>query len=256
MSDATGRFTDRVESYVRYRPDYPTAVLGRLEQHGCLPAESVVADVGSGTGIFSRLFLEAGHRVIGIEPNRAMREAGDRFLAENGAAFRSVDGRAEDTSLDDAEVDLVVAAQAYHWFDPQRARAEFLRILRPPGRCALVWNERRTDTPFLEAYEELLVEFGTDYGVVDHRRIDDDAVVEFFGHGDIHCETLGNVQRLDRDALRGRVLSSSYAPGPGRPRHEAMLAALQELFDAHQVDGRVAIDYDVRLYDGMLATAG
>ncbi|MDP8950409.1 MAG: class I SAM-dependent methyltransferase [Actinomycetota bacterium] len=163
-SDPTQRFTNRVDHYVKYRPSYPRAALDLLKTECGLTSASLVADVGSGTGILSELFLENGNRVFGIEPNERMRETGERRLGRH-PRFTSVAGTAEATTLDGDSVDFVVAGQAFHWFDPERARAEFSRILKPGGWVALVWNLRRKDaTPFLAAYERLLEVYRTNRG--------------------------------------------------------------------------------------------
>src|SRR3712207_3362726 len=170
-ADPTRRFSNRVEDYIKYRPDYPRALVALLEDECGLTRESVVADVGSGTGILSELFLREGVRVYGVEPNREMREAGEELLAayEN---FASVDGRAEATTLADDSVDFVTAGQAFHWFDTAAARREFRRILKDDGWAVLVWNDRRTEgTPLLAEYERLLLEYGTDYKEVDRKSV-------------------------------------------------------------------------------------
>lgn len=252
-ADATERFSDRVADYVRYRPDYPPALLDWLRDDlGVTPAWRV-ADVGAGTGISSQMFLEAGHDVIAVEPNAAMREAAVAWLGEN-PRFRAVDGRADATSLSDGSVDLVTVAQAFHWFDPETARKEFRRILRPRGLAAIWWNSRRlSGTPFLEGYEALLQRYGTDYASVAERYADDDSMRAWFGDALRGTARFAHRQRLDFEGLRGRLLSSSYAPKAGQPNHEPMLRALRELFDATAVDGTVSMDYDTRLFVGALA---
>ena len=180
--DTTERFSDRVADYVKYRPSYPQSLVAALEaRHGWDPAKIVLADVGSGTGISSRLFLERGYAVHGVEPNVDMRRAAERDLASY-PRFVSVAGTAEQTTLDAGSVDAVLAAQAFHWFDPVRARQEFARILRPSGVVVLLWNERRVEGAFLEAYEAVLQELSTDYGAVDHRNAQKH-VANLFGEG-------------------------------------------------------------------------
>jgi len=153
----TGRFSDRVEDYVRYRPGYPSAVIDLFKAELGLGAGTCVADAGSGTGIFSELLLRAGATVYGVEPNPEMRAAAERLLA-GYSGFHSIAAPAEDTGLPGGSFDLVTAAQAFHWFDAQRARTEFSRLLRPGGHVALVWNGRETaSTPFLAAYELSLI---------------------------------------------------------------------------------------------------
>lgn len=252
-SDPTRRFSDRVADYVRYRPGYPEEVVEALAREAGLAPGSAVADVGSGTGISAALFLRFGCTVFGVEPNREMRLAAERQLA-SFPRFRSVDGTAEATGLPDASVDLVVAAQAFHWFHPEPTRREFARVLRPGGRVALLWNTRLTDaSPFLRAYEDLLHRFGTDYGQVDHRRVDAAALREFFG-GDFRSLSFPNEQRFDLAGAKGRLLSSSYAPPPGHPDHEPMLRELERIFAEHQEDGRVRFEYDTELHFAAPAT--
>ncbi len=252
-SDSTRRFSDRVDHYVRYRPGYPPQVLGLLRDVAGLTPRSVVADVGSGTGISARLFLDHGCTVFGIEPNPEMRQAADRLL-KGFARFHSIDATAESTTLPDHLVDLVAAGQAFHWFDPPRARVEFRRILRPGGQVALMWNNRkRPGTPFLQGYEQLLLEFGTDYQKVRHENINAQALSAFYGHGNYSAATVANHQSLDLDGVRGRLLSSSYAPAPGQPKHDSMMRALDGLFERFETDGRVSFDYDTQVYVGAIA---
>jgi SAM-dependent methyltransferase len=251
-SDPTRRFSTRVEHYLAYRPSYPEAVFDLLADDCGLSPDWAVADIGSGTGILSQLLLARGNQVFGVEPNAEMRRAAESLLADQ-ARFTSVEGTAEATTLDDDSVDLVVAAQAFHWFQPEAARAEFARILRPAGWVALVWNDRRkTASPFLAAFEELLLEHGTDYRQVDHSRLGVVDIQHFFGTAKIGTAVFDSQQDLDLDGLTGRLLSSSYIPAPGEPGHEATLAHLQAIFEIHQVDGKVVIEYDTRVYFGRL----
>lgn len=250
ISDATQRFTDRVADYVRYRPDYPPALLAWLRDEQGVTPDWTVADVGAGTGISSRMFLDAGHRVIAVEPNAAMRAAALEWLGGN-ARFSAVDGRADATGLPGASVDLVAVAQAFHWFDPEAARAEFRRILKPGGLAAIWWNSRRlAGTPFLSGYEALLLRYGTDYTSVAERYADDARMRAWFGEGFRGAACFPHGQKLDFEALRGRLLSSSYAPKAGHPNHAPMLRALRELFDACARHGTIDFDYDTRVFAG------
>jgi hypothetical protein len=181
-----------------------------------------------------------------------MRRAAEARLG-NEPRFHSVAARAEATTLADGSVDAVTAGQAFHWFVPFDARAEFMRILRPGGLTALFWNTRRTDdSPFLRAYEHLLRQSATDYTQVDHQNVDASALRAFFG-GAYQSRVFSNAQVFDFDALRGRLLSSSYAPGPAHPDHARMLAALRQLFEAHHENGYVRMEYDTELFYGPLA---
>jgi SAM-dependent methyltransferase len=250
-SNATSRFSDRVENYVRYRPGYPADGLHLLQTECGLATEHRVADIASGTGIWTRMLLENGNKVFGVEPNAEMRRAGERLLA-GFPKFMSVAGTAEVTTLADASVHFVTAAQAAHWFDRERARREFLRILKPGGWLVLLWNERLTDsTAFLRDYEQLLLSFGTDYQEVRHERTTE-AVNEFFDPALFQERTLAMRQEFDYAGLEGRLLSSSYAPGPEHPKHEPMLRELRRTFDSRAIGGRVAFDYKTRVYFGRL----
>lgn len=242
------RFSDRVENYIRFRPGYPNGIIPLLREETGLTPASVIADIGSGTGISSEMFLHAGHRITGVEPNEAMRAAAERLLAPYDG-FTSVAGSSQATTLPDHEVDLITAAQAFHWFEPTATRAEFDRILKPGGNVVLIWNERELDTtPFLRDYEQLLIDFGTDYQEIRHENIG--GSLDGFFHGPHATHLFTNVQKFDFEGLLGRLLSSSYAPGPGHPRHKSMLAELRRIFDAHQKDGMVEILYQTKVHIG------
>ena len=252
-ADNTRRFADRAATYVKYRPSYPAGVRETLRDAAGLTPDSVIADIGSGTGILAKIFLENSNGVFGVEPNREMREAGEQFLSLY-PRFVSVAGTAEATTLPDACADFVTAGQAFHWFAPDAARTEFQRILRPGGQVALVWNGRPTaGTPFLEGYTALLRTHSPDYAQVNHRDRVGEAVIErFFGANGYTLRTFPNVQHFDDDGLRGRTLSSSYVPQEGQPGHEEMMQGLRDLFDATQENGTVAFLYETELYFGKI----
>jgi SAM-dependent methyltransferase len=251
VQDSTHRFSSRVGKYVRYRPAYPFAVLDLLKHDCGLTAASVIGDIASGTGIFTRMLLENGNRVFGVEPNADMRHAGEEFLRAY-SQFTSVAGTAEATTLADHSVDLVTAAQAAHWFDREKARREFIRVCRPGGWTVLLWNERRMgSTPFLLAYEQLVVEYGTDYQDVRSERTTEQ-IATFFARSRFEVRNFDYHQDFDYPALEGRLLSSSYTPQAGDARHASMLRELRRVFDAHQLQGRVRFEYDTRVYFGQL----
>jgi SAM-dependent methyltransferase len=252
MADPTRRFSSRVENYIRYRPDYPPEVIELLIARCGLTPDALVADIGSGTGLLAQLFLAYGCRVVGVEPNREMRLAGERLLA-GFPRFSSVEGTAEATTLPAHNADLISAGQAFHWFDQAQARAEFARLLRPGGWVVLIWNDRRTaTTPFLAAYEQLLERYTIDYAQVNHKRIDQATIGAFFAPGTWSVQAFENRQLFDFAGLEGRLLSSSYSPEPGHPGHQPMIDALHTLFDAHQDNGQVAFEYDTIVYYGRL----
>ncbi|MDE1893243.1 MAG: class I SAM-dependent methyltransferase [Xanthomonadaceae bacterium] len=248
----TMRFSDRVDDYVRYRPDYPPALLAWLQREHGVAAGWRVADVGAGTGISAKMFLDVGCRVTAVEPNAPMRDAATRWLA-GYPLFDAIDGRADATGLAGASVDLVTVAQAFHWFDEAAARREFARILRPGGLAAIWWNSRRLGgSAFLEGYEALLKTFGTDYASVAERYPDDARMRDWFGAGFRGAASFAHGQALDFDALRGRLMSSSYVPQAGHPQHLPMLQALRELFDRCVERGTIDFAYDTRIFVGQL----
>ncbi|HEY8460745.1 MAG TPA: class I SAM-dependent methyltransferase [Blastocatellia bacterium] len=252
MTDVTQRFSSRVDNYIKYRPGYPNEIVDTLRNECGLTPDSVIADVGSGTGILAELFLKNGNEVYGVEPNREMREAAERLL-KNYARFRSVAARAEETTLPERSVDFITAGQSFHWFDRERTRGEFARILKPRGWVVLIWNERAvTTTPFLAAYEQLLKNYSTDYERVDHRRVDYGVVRDFFGSDQVELERFDNAQVFDYEGVKGRLLSSSYAPEAGHPNYEPMLAELERIFQAHQHEGKVVFEYVTQMYYGRL----
>ena len=241
------RFSSRVDNYVRYRPGYPPEIVELLENECGLTHDSTVADIGSGTGKLTELFLENGNVVFGVEPNAGMRAAGETLLRQY-PSFQSVDGTAEATTLTASSVDFVMAAQAFHWFDPLAAKQEFARILKPGGWAVLVWNERQVDTsPFLRAYETLLLTFNTDYPVVRQENAAA-AITSFFAPAVPKTKEMPNSQEFDLASLEGRLLSSSYTPEAGDPRFQSMLANLREIFDQHQEGGIVRFEYTTRIF--------
>jgi SAM-dependent methyltransferase len=250
ITDPTKRSSSRVENYVRYRPSYPPAVLSLLREACGLNDWSVIADVGSGTGILSSLLLSSGATVYGIEPNDEMRSAGEAALA-GLAGFHSVAATAEATGLPSSSIDIVTAGQAFHWFEPVATRQEFRRILRPEGWVVLVWNERSAaGNPFLDGYEAALQKYSDEYQIVNHRNVTPESLTSFFREGDPQLAIFPNSQSFDLDGLIGRALSSSYAPDTGHPNHEPMLWALRELFMSQEVGGRVEFLYDTQVYYG------
>ena len=255
FADAKQRFSSRVADYIRYRPGYPSEVLPLLCAECGLKPGHVVADIGSGTGFLSELFLKNGNRVYGIEPNDAMREAGEEYLASFDN-FSSIVGSAEATTLEAGSVDFVSAGQAFHWFEPNATRTEFRRILKANGWMVVLWNDRQTDTPFADAYQNLLMKWGTDYKRVREAYPEAHAMQEFFGAVTVSRKVLPNEQVLDWDGLVGRLRSSSYAPGEGHPNYAPMLADLEQLFRASEKDGRVRMQFATHVYYGRLANQG
>lgn len=245
------RFSNRVENYVKYRPGYPGEVLQLFRAEMGLNESSVIADIGSGTGISSKLFLLNGNEVYGVEPNEPMRLAAEEFL-QDFSNFKSVNGTAENTNLPDKAVDFVIAAQAFHWFNPEKTSLEFKRILNENGFIALIWNERQLNTTeFLLEYENFLLRFANDYSKVRHDNINAKNLAEFF-QCDFHRRTFQNLQTLDFEGLKGRVLSSSYMPSKSDENFEPMSAELRVLFAKHADNGKIKVFYDTNIFYGQV----
>ena len=252
MTDPTRRFSSRVENYIKFRPHYPQAVISTLREECQLTSAALIADIGAGTGLLTELFLKNGNQALAVEPNPEMRVAGER-IRRSHPDLLSVAGRAEATTLADNSVDFIVAGQAFHWFDRQKAHREFLRILKPNGWVMLIWNEREIHTtPFMTAYEQLLQRYATDYVQMNHKQIDQAALSGFYGNPGFKTKTFSNRQDFDYAGLQGRLLSSSYAPESEHPDYEPMLAELAKIFGAHAVNGRVGFEYTTMMYYGQL----
>lgn len=246
MKSPTQRFSNRVENYLKYRPGYPAAIIDLLNTDCHLTPQSIVADIGSGTGLLSKRFLVNGNTVFGVEPNADMRAAGETLLKEY-PHFISINAAAEATTLATESVDFVTAGQAFHWFNATLTRQEFRRILKPHGWIVLVWNERQRDDPFQVAYEQLVRRHSPEYNAVRHQRIDEPALAEWLGEG-MGLAVLDNEQVLDYDGIKGRLLSSSYAPLAGEAGHQAMIEELEAIFKQHQEHGRVRFTYQTKVY--------
>ena len=247
------RFSDRVDNYIKYRPHYPGEVFDFLEAESILKKDYVIADIGSGTGISAEPLLKRGYTVYGIEPNKEMRHAAEGILKEY-KTFISREGTAENTTLDNQSVHSIIAGQAFHWFNREKAQEEFKRILKPNGQVILMWNDRRTDTTdFLKVYEDFLQMFGTDYKEVNHKNTQEGKIFdEFFGQGNYKEKSFYNYQDVDFNGLKGRVLSSSYMPNEGHTDFDFMISCLKKIFIRYQEKGTVRLDYDTRIYYGQL----
>lgn len=241
----TERFSSRVENYVKYRPSYPPEAIELLKAECGLKPGAKVADIGSGTGILTQLLIDEGAEVYAVEPNKEMREAAERLLRN----FHSIDATAEDTSLPDGSMDLVVAAQAFHWFDRSKTRKEFHRILKREGYAAIIWNDRHTNsTPFLRKYEELLHQYGTDYAQVVHRNIERPMLDDFFHPNRCEYAEFPNVQTFGWEGFLGRVLSSSYVPAD----NQELIDRLRQIYEEYNSNGFVSFDYTTQVFYGTL----
>ena len=248
--DSKERFSSRVENYIKYRPEYPVEIIKFLSKEIKFTPKWNIADIGSGTGILSKLFLENGNFVFGVEPNNEMRKAGEQQL-KKFPQFNSINGSAENTDLKANSIDLISAGQAFHWFNLEKSKKEFQRILKKNGYVLLIWNSRKTNySRFLKEYEKLLINYSPDYKLVDHKNINENILNKFFYK--YKSKILSNYQIFDFKELKGRLASSSYAPLPDHPNYKPMIKELKSLFNQNEIEGRVKFDYDTELYYGIL----
>lgn len=251
MKNSTTRFSDRVDNYLRYRPDYPQPLIEFLLQHGSLDQNSLIADIGSGTGIFTRHLLDKQLKVLAVEPNHEMRHAAEKQLSHH-PRFTSIEGTAEKTNLPDSSINLIVAAQAFHWFDRHLAKKEFHRILKPSGHLALIWNQRKLDLPFQQEYDQLLIQHAPEYKSVNHRDTPVEIIEQFFSPASFEYLTFDNSQQLDKQSFLGRIQSSSYTPAENTPEFLKLKSVAELLFDKHQSNGFIRFEYDAQIYRGQL----
>lgn len=240
--DPTGRFSGRAEAYARYRPDYPDAAIDHIVAHCGLNAWSLIVDVGCGTGISSRIFAQRRLQVMGIEPNRDMRRQAEAEPFDGSPLPVYRRGQAEATGVPDASVELVLAAQAFHWFRADEALREFHRILKPGGWVALMWNERDESDPFTRAYGDGL-RIGPDTAELEKQRAAAGAplltcpLFEQAGTARFHHE-----QTLNAEEVVGRARSASYFPRD--PQIAARVTeALQAAFRRFERNGNVCMRY-------------
>jgi len=247
-SQPTERFTGLAEIYARCRPSYPVAAIDAILSRTNLRPGSVLVDVGSGTGISSRVFAARGLSVIGIEPNADMRQQAEAALADLPGpkpVYRA--GQAEATGLPEAKADAVLAAQAFHWFEPAAALTEFHRIVRPGGWVILMWNERDPSDPFTAAYGALIRSAPEAAAIeVPRGRAGEVLFTSPLFEG-AERQVFVNSQELDLDALLGRAFSASYAPHSGEAA-QLFAAALQEVFECFERNGRVVLHYETSVY--------
>ena len=249
--DYKQRFSDRVENYIKYRPGYPDEIIPTLQLEIGLTSDDIVADIGSGTGLSAKLLLEHGNTVYGVEPNEPMRNAAEGLLSEFDT-FISIHGSSETTNLKDNSIDLIVCAQAFHWFDRQKTKQEFQRISNSDAHLCLIWNDRKETEPFQQDYEKLIQEFATDYNEISHRNITANIIGEFYAPNKFSKFVLNYEQHFDLEGLIGRIISSSYMPNLDHPNFPQLKNAIVSLFNKYEQNGIVTFAYDTNLYIGRI----
>jgi len=246
----TKKFSKKAEVYSRYRPSYPKQVIEILGTEIGFNKNKIVADIGSGTGLLSQIFLDNGNFVYGIEPNDEMRSYAEKNLS-NYRNFVSLNRLAENTGLPDNSIDLVTAGQALHWFDPDHARSEFSRILKkkPKGYVMIIYNERKKKDVIMDDYDTLVERNASKSETPD---IDSNYLTKFFATKDYKEFTIPNEQVLDYDGLVGRATSASYLPSKGEQGFESLEKDLKELFDKYSQNGKIAMRYETILFLGQI----
>ena len=242
MQDPTGRFTGRADDYVRYRPNYPQAAIDRVLAGLGPPERLTVADVGAGTGISAHLLAHRACQVIAIEPNADMRDA-----AAPHPSIEWQDGCAESTGLGDDSIDVVVCAQAFHWFRADEALQEFCRILRARGRLALMWNVRDRSDSLTAGYSAAILEVAGDIAA-DEWGLEAETIAASGRFSPAERIDFENSQQLTREGLVGRATSASYIPRSG-PIRDRLITQLEQLHARHaDGDGVVSLRYITRVY--------
>lgn len=238
----TARFTGKTDNYKAYRPGYPHGLIEYIQSIAQPSADIRIADLGSGTGILTELLLQTGYKVAAVEPNAEMREAGEQNLKQY-SNFESIAAAAEQTTLASNSIDIITAAQAFHWFDLNTIRDEFERILKPGGCVLLIWNIMRLDTPFMQAYKAFRKQY-EDKNVVRPLYADYEAISHYFAPLPCTEIIIPHSYSLNEDGLQGLLLSSSLVSTD----NQTMLIELKTLFDNYAVDGKVEMQYDAKLY--------
>ena len=248
----TERFSQTVEHYQQYRPNYPKTMIDFLLKQKVLSKDKVVADIGSGTGIFTQQLLALGAKVFAIEPNGSMRESAQQQLSTY-PYFTSINGTAEATTLMNNGVEVISVATAFHWFNRETCQEEFKRILRDNGDILLFWNLRLPKLlPILQGYENLLKKYCPNYKGIPSQQIAESETLAFFAKDSVTVHQFENQQTFDLDGLVGRLRSTSYALTPAQDNYNKMLEDLTHLFNQYQTNGQVIFPYTTKLYLGKL----
>ena len=250
--DNTEKFTGKADAYEKSRPDYPKKFIDFLTEVLGVNESSVIADIGSGTGKLTKNLLEIGGTVYGVEPNEDMRRRAEAAFAHNGR-FISVPSPAESTTLSGHSVDLITAAQSFHWFDKERFREECIRILKPGGRVVLVWNSRDKDSEFVKRQFEIFKKFCPGFSGFSGGGGSDEENISAFFNGRFEKIFFPNDIALDRDRFINRSLSASYSLKSGDADFDAYVTALENCFSDFEENGTVIMPNITRVYYETLA---
>ena len=242
------RFSNVVDDYNKYRPDYPKHIIDILKMNCDLKKDSVIADIGSGTGIFTKMVLDNGNAVYGVEPNDNMRRKSEEILTGYNN-FTPLKGDAEETTLETNSIDFITVAQAFHWFDTDIAIPEFYRVLKDSGFIVLIWNERITnENELMKGYDTLLRKYCKDYKATDHKHFKYERLKELFSGKSITLYMVENSQTMDIDAFIGRLKSCSYCPLPDQKVYKPLMEAMEQMFNTYQKDNQLTFEYETFLY--------
>ena len=245
------RFSDRVENYIKYRPHYPKEIISFLNNECGFDRNKIAADIGSGPGISCENFIANGNTVYAVEPNDEMRKAAEKIFSSS-KNFISINGTAEATTLKNDSIDFIIAGQAFHWFDRDKCKIEFKRILKSEGYAILMWNEKTSSNDFMKSYYDLIEKYGTDYGKINHAIVTNDNVIgKFYSPGSFQKKIFVHTHALNYDGLEGRLLSSSYIPLEGESFNK-MIDELKNIFEKYNENGKVGMEYETRLFYGKL----
>lgn len=254
--NSTKRFGNRVENYAKYRPSYPNEILESINEKMQKKSDYIIADIGSGTGIFSKLLLKTEKIVFGIEPNFEMREYAENYFVEN-KKFISINGTAENTGLKENSVDLITVAQAFHWFEVEPTKKEFIRIAKDDAYLMLIWNDRKIEkSGFSYEYEEMLKKECSEYSEVSHKNIIDKDIEEFYSPNKVEKIVFSNSQIFNYEELKGRLMSSSYVPVDNKEKMDRILKNLADIFERNSQEGKVKFEYNTTVYMGKIKSNG
>ncbi|WP_449536373.1 class I SAM-dependent methyltransferase [Ferdinandcohnia sp. Marseille-Q9671] len=249
---STDKFTDKAEIYAKYRPSYPNEYIEYVISEANLTKESMIADIGSGTGILSKQLLEKGYTVIGVEPNDDMRTVAEQTLMP-GSRYISVKAAAESTTLEDNSIDLVTVGQAFHWFHMKKFKLECQRILKQDAKVSLVWNSRDSSSDINKESAVVCQQYCPNFkgfsGGMEEKPI---PFHEFFKEGKYDVTFFRNDLEFDVDGFLGRYLSASYSPKENDKEYDSFIAALTDLFDKYSNNGMITIPNITRSYLGIV----